>query len=77
MVRRNLKVFRIKSGLTQAEFAAKIGVSLSTYNAVESGKRPCSNRFMDKLQTAFDIPDREMWKLAKLERKNYFDESEV
>ena len=67
MVRRNLKVFRVKSGLTQSEMAAKIGVSRSTYSEVESGKRMCSNVFMDKLQAAFNIPDNEMWYLTKLD----------
>ena len=77
MFRRNLKMFRVENGMTQAQMAAKIGVSRSTYSEVESGKRACSNQFMDKLQSAFNIPDHEMWKYARLERKNLFDESEA
>lgn len=73
MDRRNLKVFRVKHGLTQVEMAAKIGVSRSVYSDVEAGRRKsCSIAFLRKLQAAFDIPDEEMWALSKI-----YDESEV
>ena len=73
MDRRNLKVFRVKHGLTQSEMAAKIGVSRSIYSDIETGRREsCSMAFLRKLQAAFNIPDAEMWALSKI-----YDESEV
>ena len=73
MERRNLKVFRVKHGLTQSEMAEKIGVARSVYSQAESGRRGCSATFLQKLQKAFDIPDADMWELTKL----YENESEV
>ena len=72
MDRRNLKVFRVKHGLSQQKMAAKIGVSRSIYSEVEKGTRNCSPAFLEKLQSAFNIPDADMWALTKL-----FDEREV
>lgn len=65
MERRNLKVLRVKHGLNQGEMAQRLGVSRSSYSDIESGKRNCSPAFMRKLQTAFDIPDADMWALTK------------
>lgn len=70
--RRNLTVLRAKHGLTRAEMADKIGVSRSTYSEIENGKRGCSQSFLNKLQSAFDIPDADMWELTKL-----YNESEA
>lgn len=72
MDRRNLKVFRVKHGLSQQEMADKIGVARSIYSEVERAKRNCSPTFLAKLQAAFDIPDADMWALTKI-----YDESEV
>ena len=71
MDRRNLKVLRVKHGLSQQKMAAKIGVSRSIYSEVEKGKRNCSPAFLEKLQAAFDIPDADMWALTKI-----YEESE-
>lgn len=65
MDRRNLKVLRARHGLKIGEMAEKIGVSRSTYADIESGKRGCSQSFLKKLQSAFDIPDADMWELTK------------
>ena len=64
--RRNLMILRAKHGLTRAEMADKIGVSRSTYSEIENGKRSCSQKFLSKLQAAFDIPDTDMWELTKV-----------
>lgn len=69
MERRNLKVFRIKHGLTQQEIAERIGTCRSIYSEVERGSRKCSIAFLDKLQAAFDIPDSEMWALTRLHKE--------
>lgn len=70
--RRNLSVFRAKHGLTRKQMADKIGVNRGTYSDIENAKRDCSPKFLAKLQSAFDIPDAEMWALTKI-----YDESEV
>lgn len=70
--RRNLTVLRAKHSLTRAKMADKIGVSRSTYSDIENGKRSCSQKFLLKLQVAFDIPDADMWELTKV-----FEENEV
>lgn len=64
--RRNLAVFRAKQGLTRSEMAEKIGVNRGTYSDIENAKRDCSQKFLDKLQAAFDVPDAEMWELTKV-----------
>lgn len=66
MDRRNLKVLRVKHGLSQKEMAERIGISRSMYGEVEKGARNCSPAFMRKLQAAFSIPDAEMWALTKI-----------
>lgn len=70
--RRNLTVLRAKHGLTRQEMAKKIGVTRSTYSEIENAKRDCSTKFLSKLQSAFNIPDSEIWELTKV-----FDEKEV
>lgn len=72
MERRNLKVFRVKHGMSQAQMAEKIGVARSVYAQAESGTRGCSASFLKKLQSAFNIPDSDMWELTKI-----YEESEV
>ena len=66
-MRTNLKVFRIKKKLTQAEIAAKIGVSRGVYSYIEQGKRGGTPCFWGALQYAFNIPDEEMYPLQKLD----------
>lgn len=70
MKRINLKIFRIKQELSQEKMAEKIGVSRSIYRDIESGKRNCNDKFMTKLQTAFNIPDASMWELVKTHDDN-------
>lgn len=65
MERRNLKIFRVRQGLTQEEIAREIGVCRSTYAEIEAGKRECNTRFLKKLQNVYKIPDAEMWALTK------------
>lgn len=74
MDRRNLKVFRVRHGLTQCQMALKIGVSRSIYAEVEKGTRNCSQTFLEKLQKAFNIPDEDMWTLTKIYNDNESEE---
>lgn len=64
MRRLNLKIFRIRHGLTQAAMAERIGCVRDAYCAIEAGKRDPSISFFYDLQKAFDIPDAEMWELT-------------
>lgn len=64
-MRTNLKIFRIKQNLSQTEISDKIGCSRATYAAIESGARCGRSIFWNDLQTAFELPDSEMWQLMK------------
>ena len=64
-MRTNLKLFRVKNGLSQEDIAFKIGCGRATYASVETGKRNGTNSFWLALQKAFSIPDSEMWGLIK------------
>lgn len=68
-MRKNLKLFRVKMGMTQEQIAAKIGCIRATYSAIESGKRDGRKTFWRDLQEAFNIPDSEMWALQANEEK--------
>lgn len=62
-MRTGLKILRVKQHLTQAEVAAKLGVSYATYNLIEQGKRKGSIEFWQRIQAAFNLTDAEMWQL--------------
>lgn len=66
-MRTNLKVFRVAHKLTQAEIAAKLGVSRQTYAYVERGERLGTQSFWDTLQQVFNVPDSEMYSLMKID----------
>ena len=52
-----LKVLRVKLGLTQQQMADKIGCDRSTYIAIENGQRKGSVNFWFKFQAAFPSAD--------------------
>lgn len=62
-MRLELKVFRMKQKLDQKEMADKLGVSISTYNLIENGKRRGSQEFWLKLQSEFNLDGNEVWSL--------------
>ncbi len=68
-MRTNLKIFRVRLHLTQAEIAEKIGCTRATYTAIECGKRDGRKTFWRDLQTAFNIPDADMWALQINEKE--------
>lgn len=68
MRRKNLKIFRVEHDLTQFDIASRIGCSRDAYSAIENGSRDPSYDFMEKLQTAFDVPAEKMWTLLEREK---------
>jgi DNA-binding XRE family transcriptional regulator len=62
-------MFRCNHKLTQAEMAVKIGVCRATYSFIERGIRSGTAEFWAKLQSVFNVPDEDMYKLMKLEGK--------
>lgn len=48
-----LRNFRKEQGLSQKDMAEKIGVTLSMYEKVESGRAGASAAFMSRIKSAF------------------------
>lgn len=71
--RLKLKAFRILQGLSQAEFAKKVGCTRARYTGIETGRRDGSPEFWRALQTAFNIPDAEMWGLMQPKSSENFE----
>lgn len=61
--RHELKMLRVKNRLTQQQLADKLGVSVSTYNLIEAGKRRGSQKFWEQLQREFNLEGGEVWEL--------------
>lgn len=64
-MRTNLKVFRVKHGLTQQQMADRLCYTRASYQAIETGKRNGQKAFWDTLQYAFAIPSADMWELQQ------------
>lgn len=58
-----LKKFRVGLDLTQAEIAAKMGVTRERYQKAESGAREVRQDFWRQLQAAFNLSDAQIWAL--------------
>ena len=54
---------RIEMGVTQADVAGAIGVSVATYSLLESGVRRGSLKTWLKLKDYFKIKEEDMWRL--------------
>lgn len=67
MKRTNLKVFRIKHFMTQAEIAELVGCNRITYASVENGKRNGRPIFWNAFKSAFNLTDEELSELMKCE----------
>lgn len=63
--RKNLKLFRVEKDYTQAEMAALLGVTRTTYCNIEKGKSKGAIEFWLKMKTVF--PEIEIDELAKVE----------
>jgi DNA-binding XRE family transcriptional regulator len=68
-MRLELKVFRFKQGLSQADLAHVTGVSVSTYNLIENGKRRGSEDFWLRLKNEFNLTGEDIFNMqhGKLE----------
>ena len=55
-MRLNLKIARIKKGLSQEELSKMIDISRATYRNIESGKTEPKRNVMEKLSEALDTP---------------------
>lgn len=64
-MRTELRVFRVRQKMTQAQFAEKIGVGRALYAAVENGTRDGSLAFWEQFKNAFDIPESEIWRYTQ------------
>lgn len=53
--RYNLKFWRMERGLTQAQMAAKLGISAGHYKAIENGVYDPSLKIINKFCGAFDL----------------------
>jgi DNA-binding XRE family transcriptional regulator len=62
-----LILLRVEHGLTQEAMAELLGVSVSTYNLIENGKRRGSKKVWHTLQEYFKLDGEQMWKLQNPE----------
>ena len=62
-MRKELKLFRVEKGLTQKQIAEKLGVSVSTYNLIETGKNNGTIEFWEKMQKEFNLDGGKVWNL--------------
>ena len=62
-LRNNLKVFRARHDLTQADLAERIGVTRKTINTIETGRFVPSTVLALKLARAFGVSVEELFEL--------------
>lgn len=63
MKNKELVKLRVDHDLTQPQAAERLGVSLTTYNLVENGKRRGSQAFWLAVQKEFGLKDGEVWRM--------------
>lgn len=63
----HLKVWRAKTGLTQQELAARVGVSRKTINTVENGIFVPSTLLALRLAHALDATVEQLFELARVD----------
>lgn len=63
ILRNNLKVFRAKHNLTQAELAEHIGITRTSINAIETRRVVPSTVLAIKLAQVFGVPVEELFSL--------------
>ena len=58
-MRLKLKLFRIKSGMSQEKFAKELGYSREHYRQIENGQRDYTIRFMETFRKRFNLTEKE------------------
>lgn len=67
MKNKELIKLRIDHDLTQTDMAQICGVSISTYNLIENGKRRGSKKVWQTIQAHFNLEGEQIWKLQNPE----------
>ena len=67
MKNKELIKLRVDHDLTQTDMAKICGVSISTYNLIENGKRRGSKKVWQTIQTHFKLDGAQIWKLQNPE----------
>lgn len=65
MKRYNLKFWRMKRGLTQADVAGKLGLSTGHYKSLENGVFEPTQKTLDKFGEVFELSDGDVKALFK------------
>lgn len=73
MQRTQLKILRVKHGLSQEKMAVRLGYTRNHYAAIENGKRGPTPNFIDALGSAFGLTYEEAKEL--MERDNEQEEN--
>jgi len=60
MKRYNLKFWRMRQGMTQAQLAAKLSISAGHYKAIENGVYNPSRKIIDKFCEQFNLGERDV-----------------
>jgi DNA-binding XRE family transcriptional regulator len=67
MKNKELIKLRVDHDLTQIDLAEICGISKSTYNLIENGKRRGSKKVWQTIQTHFNLSGEQIWKLQNPE----------
>lgn len=67
MKNKELIKLRVDHDLTQTDMAKICGVSISTYNLIENGKRRGSKKVWQTIQAHFNLEGEQIWKLQNPE----------
>jgi DNA-binding XRE family transcriptional regulator len=67
MKNKELIKLRVDHDLTQTDMAKICGVSISTYNLIENGKRRGSKKVWQTIQAHFNLDGEQIWKLQNPE----------
>jgi DNA-binding XRE family transcriptional regulator len=67
-----IRLRRVKKNKTQVEIAKKVGLSTSTYTAIETGRRPAKEESAKLITSVLDIPFDQAFTPSKI-CKNRFE----
>lgn len=66
-----IRLRRIKRNRTQVEIATEIGISYTTYGAVESGRRPVSEDTAQKIAKALGVSFDKAFEVSTIGKGRY------